>query len=127
MEQTRIDVKILNQLRNGRTAKGMVGCRVKPTSDNDKNQAWVTVVMIKTAECKDGITYDTFHSYEVEYLEFAESYDEEVHGYDWDQFLVRTEKYDNIKSERALESLLGKWLEDVNALQPVANIDLPNF
>jgi len=125
--KSNIDFKILNQLKNGRTADGKVGAKVAATGDNPNNKAWITVVMRKGADCTQAITKYYFLSYEIEYLEFDEKYKEEINGYDWDLFLVRTEKFYNIKNEIELEKLLGKWLKDVNHLKPVANIELPNF
>jgi len=122
-----IDFKILNQLKNGRTADGMVGAKIAATGDNPNNKAWITVVMRKGADCSEAITKYYFLNYEIEYLEFDEKYEEEVNGFDWDLFLVRTEKFYNIKDEIELEKILGRWLEDVNVLKPVANIELPNL
>jgi len=126
-KETNIDFKILNQLKNGKTANGMVGAKVSPTGDNPNNKAWITVIMQKLADCRGPITKYTFLNYELEYLEFDERYDEETCGYDWDLFLIRTEKFYNIKDELELEKLLGKWLENVNSLKPVSNIELPNL
>ncbi|WP_157637743.1 hypothetical protein [Flexithrix dorotheae] len=117
----------MNQLKNGRTANGMVGAKVSATGQNPNNKAWITVLMIKGADCREEITKFYFLNYEVEYLEFDEKYNEEIHGNDWDLFLIRTEKYYNIKDEIALENILRIWLDDVNRLKPVANIELPNF
>ncbi len=126
-EKTKINFKILNHLKNGRTADGKVGAKVLATGDHPNNKAWITVEMIKGADCTTQITTYYFLSYEIEYLEFDERYDEELHGYDWDYYLVRTEKYYNIKNEIELEQLLSKWLNDVNDLKPVSNIELPNL
>jgi hypothetical protein len=126
-QRTNIDFKILNQLKNGRTADGKVGAKVKPTGDNPNNKAWITVVMKKGVDCKDEITRYYFLNYEIEYLELDEEYDEEIHGYDWDLFLVRTEICHNIKDELELERILGKWLNNVNELKPASNIEHPNL
>ena len=122
-----INLKILNQLKNGRTADGMVGSQISATGENPNNKAWITVVMKKGVDCRGEITKHYFLNYEIEYLEFDEKYNEEIHGYDWDLFLIRTEKYYNIKDELELERLLGKWLTDVNVLKPISNTDLPNL
>ncbi len=124
---TNIDFKILNQLKNGRTADGMVGAKVAANGDNPNNKAWITVVMRKGADYSATVTKHYFLNYEIEYLEFDEKYNENDNGYDWDLFLVRTEKYYNIKDEKDLERILLKWLENVNVLEPIANIELPNF
>ncbi len=123
--RSNISFKILNQLKNGRTADGKVGAKVNPTGDNPDNFAWITVEMIKGADCRKPIVRYYFLHYEIVYVEFRADYIEEIHGYDWDQFLVRTETYHNIKDEMELEQLLGKWLDDVNTLRPMANIDHP--
>lgn len=120
-----IDFKILNQLKNGRTANGMVGARVASTGDNPKNKAWVIVKMNKGADCTKRIVTYYFINYEVEYLEFDATYDEAL-NHDWDFYLIKTEKYYNIEEEAELEALLHKWLKDVNVLQPVHHIGLPN-
>ncbi len=124
---TNIDFKILNQLKNGRTADGMVGAKVAANGDNPNNKAWITVVMRKGADYSENVRKHYFLNYEIEYLEFDEKYNENDNGYDWDLFLVRTEKYYNIKDEKDLERILLKWLENVNVLEPIANIELPNF
>ena len=124
---TKIDFKILNQLKNGKTADGMVGAKVASTGNNPNNKAWITVVMRKGADCRESVTNHYFLNYEVEYWEFDEKYNEEDNGFNWDLFLVRTEKYYNIKNEIELERILLKWLENVNVLEPIANIELPNF
>jgi len=123
--QSNIDFKILNQLRHGKMADGKVGAKVSPTGSNPNNQAWITVRMNKGADCRGSITRYYFLSYQIEYTEFRADYDEELHGLDWDYFLVRTEIFHNIKDEVELEKLLGKWLKDVNTLKPVANIEHP--
>jgi hypothetical protein len=104
-----------------------VGAKVKPTGDNPNNKAWITVVMKKGADFSAAIAKYPFLNYEIEYLEFDEKYEEEKHGYDWDLFLVRTETHHNIKDETELERILGKWLDNVNDLQPVANIQHLTF
>ncbi len=124
---TNIDFKILNQLKHGKTADGMVGAKVVANGDNLNNKAWITVVMKKGADYRESVTKYYFLNYEIEYLEFDEKYNEEDNAYDWDLFLVRTEKYYNIKDDKDLERILLKWLENVNILEPVANIELPNF
>ncbi len=125
-EKSNIDHRILNQLEHGKTYDGMVGAVVAATGDNPNNKAWITVVMKKGVDYRNEQVHYYFLHYEIEYLEFSEIYEEELHGYDWDMFLIRTEKYYNIKDEIGLEKLLKKWLADVNTLKPVANIGLPN-
>ncbi len=126
-KKTNIDFKILNQLENGITADGMVGSKVAATGDNPNNKAWITVIMKKGADCRKEIIKYYFLNYEIEYHEYDEKYDEEIHEYDWDLFLIRTEKYYNIKDDLELERLLKKWLIDVNILKPVSNINLPSL
>jgi len=65
--------------------------------------------------------------FEVEGFELKADNDEEKNGHDWDLFLVRTEIYHNIKNESELAKIMGKWLTDAYDIEPVANIDLPNF
>lgn len=127
-----LDPKILNQLKHGRTADGKVGAKVTPTEDNPSNQAWITVVMRKAADFTGAIAKYHFLNYEIEYVEFDEKYNEELHGLDWDMFMVRTETFHNIKDESdpiaiGLVRILGKWLANVNDLQPFANIGHPTY
>lgn len=123
--KTTIPFKILNHLRYGKTALGKVGAVVKPTGGYPDNQAWITVVMKNAVELVNGYPKPGFLNYEVEYMEFKAEYNEELYGYHWDLFLVRTETYHNIKDEWALEQILSKWLNDMSQLQPVARISHP--
>lgn len=126
-EETTVSYKILNQLRNGRTHDGRVGARVEPTGDNPQNQAWISVVMKKGADCRGTIIKDYFLSYEVEYVELDENFAENKYDNDWDYHLVRTETFYNIGNEVELEKILRKWLPDMGSLKPVANIEHPYF
>lgn len=126
-QQTSISYKILNQLKNGLTSDGRVGAKVRPTGDYLKNQAWISVVMKKGADCTTSRTTHYFLSYEIEYVELDEKFNIDGYDNDWDYHLVRTETFHNISNELELEQLLGKWLEDMEELKPVARIDHPYY
>jgi len=126
-KKTEISFKILNQLKNGRTNDGRIGARVKPTGSNPNNQAWITVVMKKGADCREAITKYYFLSYEITYLELDEKFDIEMWDNDWDYHIVRTEIFHNIKDEIELEKLLGKWLQNMNELKPAHKIGHPYY
>jgi hypothetical protein len=66
-------------------------------------------------------------SYEIDYIELDEGYNEETNGMDFDLFLVKKETYFNLKSVDQLEFILNKWINDFSILQPVANISHPMF
>jgi len=125
MPESAISPKLLNHLRYAKTMHGKIGARVKATGDHPDNLAWITVLMHKGADFTGSFPKEFFISYEIEYLELRADYVEELHGLDWDEFMVRTEKYHNIKEVAELERLLGKWLDDLGDLQPAGNIQHP--
>ena len=125
-EKSSIEFKILNHLRYGKSSNGRVGAKVAPTGDNSKNLAWVVVEMIKGADCTEEFTKHYFVGYEVDYFEYREDFNHEIHGLDWDQLLYRTEKYHNIPSEVELEKVLNKWILDMRMLEPVDGLHMPH-
>lgn len=112
-------------MRNGRTLDGKVGAKVQPSGDNPRNQAWIIARMHQGSDVRGPVPKTYFLSYEVEYTEFKENYKEELHGYDWDQFLLKTETWHNIENEQELEQILLKYMADVKDLVPAANIVHP--
>jgi hypothetical protein len=124
---TKIAPNTINRLKFGRTAKGMVGCQVKPTGQNQNNMAWLTVIAKKSADCTVEPTPYHFINYEVEYLELREGYDENLHGFDYDRFYVKKETYFNIKTEEELETLLSAWIDDFSVLTHIGNTNHPYY
>lgn len=124
-DSSKIPFRIINQLKNGRTQDGMVGAKVKATGDNPNNHCWLTIIEKKWFDSSK--SRYSFLSYEVEYLELREEYNEEEHGYDYDEFYVKRETYYNIKNQEELVSLLKRWLDEFTLLKPVAHINHPIF
>jgi hypothetical protein len=121
----KLSEKILNQLQYGKTSKGMVGCKVQATGENKSNHAWIGIEMMKHYDMQTEITKEYFIAFEVEYVELDEKYNAEEDVLDYDLFLVKKERFFNIKTVEELENILRKWVEDFTIIQPIANVGHP--
>ena len=123
----KLNEKILNQLRYGKSSSGRVGCKVSATGDNKNNHAWISIQMIKGADLSTEIIKEWFIAYEVEYIELDEKYNEEEYGMDVDLLLLRKEHFYNIKNVGELERTLRKWIDDFSIIEPISNVGHPIY
>lgn len=123
----RLNEKILNQLRYGKTSNGRVGCKVCATGNNKNNHAWISIQMIKGTDLSTEIMKEYFIAYEVEYIELDEKYNEEEYGQDVDLCLVRKVHYYNIKDVEELEQILQNWIDDFSIIEPISNVGHPDY
>ncbi|WP_196888763.1 hypothetical protein [Aureivirga sp. CE67] len=122
--KSNIDFKILNQLLNGKTNDGRVGAKVKPTSENSNNIAWISIIMNKGADCRGNVPKYYFIDYEIQYTELNNSFDVEeyeIYDMDWRDYLLKTETYYNITNEVELENKIKIWLDDLEQLRPMSH------
>lgn len=123
-EHPEIPRRVFLQMKNAKTMGGAVGCRVKASGDNPDNQAWITVKMNQKIDSVHWKT--TFLHYVIQYLELRADYDDELNGWDYDEFYVKSETYHNIVDGTALVKLLHRWIDDLEELQPAFKIGHPN-
>ena len=107
------------QLKNGQTNSGKIGARVEADTGDVDNHAWIVVQM------KNRNITAVSPIFQVEYVELSKAYDEEVHGWDADLFLIKREIFYNLQTEKELTQLLTRWLDDLASLTPLHNIHFP--
>lgn len=112
-----ISGKILNQLRNAKTADGMVGMEVKSSGELE-NLAWISIQIPNR-------TTGFEEEFKVEYLELKPEWRSDNHdGWDWDQYIVN-EQTEFARSTDELQQKLERWTRDFDDLTPIANLDHP--